>query len=240
MLETNVHFPTDSNLLYDAIRKTIKLTAKLCKKYQIVGWRQINYNIKKIKSIVRLINKIKKSNPRKQEKVLAKEQQLKKAYNKLIKRSEAFIEKSKISIEILKNKFLIKDFDEIEHFIFYAKLLIGQIKIRVFQGEKIPHNEKIFSVFQTHTEWICKGKAKAPFELGKRVSIVEDQYKCIKEAADQAYPSLPGPVKDWALDASAKEATKCADKAMNRSVDSCFDSRESLGSRAILYIKSWV
>ena len=66
MLETNVHFPTDSNLLYDAIRKTIKLTAKLCKKYQIVGWRQINYNIKKIKSIVRLINKIKKSNPRKQ------------------------------------------------------------------------------------------------------------------------------------------------------------------------------
>jgi len=182
VLETNVHFPTDSNLLYDAIRKTIKLTAKLCKKYQIIGWRQINYNIKKIKSICRAINKIKKSNPRKPEMVLAKEQKLQKAYNKLIKRSEAFIEKSKIYIEILKNKFFVNDFEEIEHFIFYAKLLIGQIKKRVFQGEKIPHNEKIFSVFQTHTEWICKGKAKAPFELGKRISIVEDQYGFILNA----------------------------------------------------------
>jgi len=182
VLETNVHFPTDSSLLYDAIRKTIKLTTKLCKRHQITGWRQINYNIKKIKSICRFINIIKKSNPRKLEAILDKEQKLKKAYNKLIKRSEAFIEKSKTSIEMLKNKFLVDDFEEIEHFIFYAKMLISQIKRRVFQGEKIPHNEKIFSVFQPHTEWICKGKAKAPFELGKRVSIAEDQYGFILNA----------------------------------------------------------
>ncbi len=37
-------------------------------------------------------------------------------------------------------------------------------------------------MFQPHTEWICKGKAKAPFELGKRVSIVEDQYGFILNA----------------------------------------------------------
>ncbi len=69
---------------------------------------------------------------------------------------------------------------------------------------------------------------------------VDASGKCIKEAADQAYPTLPGPVKDWALDASAKEATKCADKAMDRSVDSSFETPASLGSRAILYVKSWV
>ena len=36
---------------------------------------------------------------------------------------------------------------------------IDQIKRRVIEGEKIPHTEKVFSLFQPHTEWISKGKA---------------------------------------------------------------------------------
>lgn len=162
--------------MYDAIRKTIKLTAALCEKYKIIGWRQKNYNIKKIKSICTAINNIKKGKPRNPDKIFEKEKKLEKAYNKLIKRSEAFIDRSIISMESLKDKCLIEDFKSIENFINYAKLIIEQIKKRVFKKEKIPHEKKIFSVFEPHTEWICKGKAKAPFELGKRVSIVEDQY----------------------------------------------------------------
>ena len=54
--------------------------------------------------------------------------------------------------------------------------LIDQIQRRVINGEKIPHDEKLFSLFQRHTEWICKGKAGVPQELGKRLCIIEDQY----------------------------------------------------------------
>ena len=43
----------------------------------------------------------------------------------------------------------------------------------------IPHGEKVFSIFQPHTEWIVKGKAGVPMELGMRLSIVEDQYQFI-------------------------------------------------------------
>ena len=43
-------------------------------------------------------------------------------------------------------------------------------------GEKIPHEEKVFSIFEPHTEWISKGKAGVPQELGLKVCIVEDQY----------------------------------------------------------------
>ena len=46
-------------------------------------------------------------------------------------------------------------------------------------GEVIPHSEKVFSIFEEHTEWICKGKAGIPVELGIRVSILEDQYQFI-------------------------------------------------------------
>lgn len=43
-------------------------------------------------------------------------------------------------------------------------------------GEKIPHSEKVFSIFEEHTEWISKGKAGVPVELGIKVCIMEDQY----------------------------------------------------------------
>ncbi len=53
---------------------------------------------------------------------------------------------------------------------------IDQIKRRVIDGEAIPHTEKAFSLFQPHTEWISKGKAGVPVELGMRVCIVEDTH----------------------------------------------------------------
>ncbi len=61
-----------------------------------------------------------------------------------------------------------------------AKLTRQQINRRVLQGERIPHNEQAFSLFQPHTEWICKGKAGVPVGLGLRVCIMEDQYRFIQ------------------------------------------------------------
>ena len=51
-----------------------------------------------------------------------------------------------------------------------------QIRRRVLRGERIPHAEKVFSIFERHTEWINKGKAGVPVELGLRVAVCEDQH----------------------------------------------------------------
>jgi hypothetical protein len=51
---------------------------------------------------------------------------------------------------------------------------VDQIERRVIDGETIPHEEKVFSIFQPHTEWISKGKAGVPVELGLKVCIVEN------------------------------------------------------------------
>jgi hypothetical protein len=63
----------------------------------------------------------------------------------------------------------------IEKFIGHAERQIEQIRRRVLDGETIPHHEKVFSVFEEHTEWICKGKAGTPQELGLGVCVLEDQ-----------------------------------------------------------------
>jgi len=56
-------------------------------------------------------------------------------------------------------------------FVVHAKRQIDQIDRRVLKGETIPHEEKVFSLFEPHTEWVSKGKAGVPVELG--VAVVE-------------------------------------------------------------------
>lgn len=58
----------------------------------------------------------------------------------------------------------------------HARRQINQIERRVINGEKIPHEEKVFSIFEEHTEWISKGKAGVPVELGLRVCVIEDSH----------------------------------------------------------------
>ena len=66
--------------------------------------------------------------------------------------------------------------EEIDLFLGHAERQIDQIRRRVLLGQTIAHDEKVFSLFEPHTEWIVKGKAGVPVELGLRVAVVEDQY----------------------------------------------------------------
>jgi hypothetical protein len=68
---------------------------------------------------------------------------------------------------------------EIEGFMHHAERQISQTKRRVILGQSIAHAEKVFSIFEPHTEWISKGKAGVPVELGVKVCILEDQYRFI-------------------------------------------------------------
>ena len=54
----------------------------------------------------------------------------------------------------------------------HAERQIDQIRRRVIGGERISHEEKVFSIFEEYTEWISKGKAGVPQELGLLVCIL--------------------------------------------------------------------
>ena len=61
----------------------------------------------------------------------------------------------------------------------YAKLLSDQVRRRLPEEEKIPHDEKIYSVFEPHTRWTSKGKKGCSVELGVPVCVNEDQHRFI-------------------------------------------------------------
>ncbi len=146
---------------------------------EISGWRQGNHLLKKLKRLLRQLESMRKSirnskgeNRRKQQKKFIK---LHKEYLALIKQ---LVERAQDSIEAGLACRTSTIF-QLKYYIEHAQRQIDQIERRVFQGEKIPHNEKVFSIFEPHTEWISKGKSGVPQELGVKVVIVEDQYQFI-------------------------------------------------------------
>jgi hypothetical protein len=67
----------------------------------------------------------------------------------------------------------------LEHFKVLMKKHIDLVDRRILKGETIPHQEKLFSVFETYTEWIKKGKSRPSVELGKKLAITTDQWGLI-------------------------------------------------------------
>ena len=53
VVKTHVHYPTDTNLLWDAMRKAVEYAAQASNVYELGGWRQIDYNLRQIKKSFR-------------------------------------------------------------------------------------------------------------------------------------------------------------------------------------------
>lgn len=178
VVETNVHYPTDINLLLDAIGKMITLTSAVCLKAGIHGWRQSGHNLSKIRKLFHRARRTYRSKPKSEAKKAKKEQRIKEAHIAYLNVIGSFMPRVKKSLITLRLQTDITDHDiqQIERFVSHAERQIAQIRRRVLEGEEISHDEKIFSVFEEHTEWISKGKAGVPQELGLRVCILEDQH----------------------------------------------------------------
>lgn len=178
VLETDVDFPTDIGLLYEAIRTLIRFCVQWSQQYDLPGWRQHRYNLKQLKRLRRTLQKMKQSKSKDETKKQAKALEIKQAYQDYLDLGNSYLERIKASILTLKNEYKIPTLQlkELDIFVQHAERQIDQIQRRAIQGETIPHAEKVFSLFEPHTEWISKGKAGVPVELGLRVCIIEDTH----------------------------------------------------------------
>lgn len=178
VLKTDVHFPTDINLLYDAVRVLIRDCVNWSKDYPLPGWRQHQYNLRQFKKLYRKIQKLRHSTSKDEKKKQAQAIKICEAHQDYIDLAQTYLDRVSDSYVLLKATYKISETCLLELNVFsqHAKRQIDQIKRRVIEDEKIPHNEKVFSLFEPHTEWISKGKAGVPVELGLRICIMEDTH----------------------------------------------------------------
>jgi transposase, IS5 family len=175
-VETHVHYPTDINLLWDALRKVVTLIADLSQASGLTLWRQSQYNLRQLKKLYRRAQALKHSTSKDEGKREAQQQAVIQAHQDYVQRAQELLDKAVMTLSLitLSSPMTVVKIQEIERFVAHAKRQISQIERRVVRGEKIPHEEKVFSLFQPHTEWISKGKAGVPVELGLRVCVLED------------------------------------------------------------------
>ena len=142
VVKTNIHFPTDINLLFDAMRKELELTGQLFEKLGVSGWRQYRYNIKQIKQSYRKAQQSKRSKAKNAEEIV------KKTHKDYIEVTESFLYQVILSLNVIGKEHCLSLIDavkveEINQYIVHAKRQINQINRRVLQDETIPHKEKI-------------------------------------------------------------------------------------------------
>jgi transposase, IS5 family len=167
VFESNVHFPTDLNLAWDCIRKCITMISEDEKLCRLGGWRKHAQWMSKLKSKYRSCScTVFSGGKNKEQRVRIKTIDL---LEGCIKLSE------KIEKTLTAGSFCGITRIDIEYFHSLLKKHIDLITRRLLNGEKIPHEEKLFSVFETHTEWLTKGKKHPSVELGHRLLITTDE-----------------------------------------------------------------
>ena len=180
VVETHVHYPTDINLLWDAMRKTIEIAAELGQAHGLTEWRQSAYNLRELKKLYRQAQKLKHSNCNDEAKRQAKQAATREAHRIYLEQAQSHLDRARGTRDRLAELVLFEGLlGELDEFMRHAARQIDQVRRRVLQGQSIPHEEKVFSLFQPHTEWISKGKAGVPVELGLRTCVVEDQHRFI-------------------------------------------------------------
>lgn len=176
VLETNIHFPTDLNLLYDSLRKGLDMIKKLKEISDIRGWRKLKDISKTTKSLFRQASQqvFRSNGKNEQQKRQAVKDYLQQACT-LQQRFDEVIKEPPAgdTVAILGVIIALEGYND------FAKKFIPQIERRLLKGETIEASEKIYSIFEEHTEWITKGKLNKKVELGHLLLITTDQHQLI-------------------------------------------------------------
>jgi IS5 family transposase len=178
VLETNVHFPTDLNLLLDAGRKCVDLIEKYRDELgcDLPGWRKAKDWRRRLKALERITSQtVSGGGARKEARVKAAVREYLRAGRDLC---------AKVSASLLGLCDQAVDAAHWEALGYFHALLdkhLGLVERRLLKEEVIPAAEKVFSLFEPHTEWIQKGKQRPNVELGHRLLIATDQNELIQD-----------------------------------------------------------
>jgi IS5 family transposase len=178
VVETNIHYPTDSTLLGDGVRVLTRIMKKVADVAGNAGTRLRD----RTRSVKLRVLAIARASRNKTEKG---KQKLKESYTKLLDAATRVVgQATKFSGEIAgrlkrgNRAVLAKARKQLDEMIPRVRQVIRQTRERVLQGNT--HAEgKIFSVFETHTEVIRKGKTDKPNEFGKLVKIQEAENQIV-------------------------------------------------------------
>jgi IS5 family transposase len=186
VVETDIHHPTDNTLLWDVVRVVTRLVGRLAKALKM---RRIKGFRDRRRSAHRRMYEIQRMTARQ------RQERQTTIYRALIGIAEEVVASAKTALEktaTMRGKDLLAAMaidairDEIAHYCGLGARVIDQARRRVLEGKQVPNAEKIYSIFEPHTDLIKRGKVRTPLEFGHKVFLAESarglitQYEVLK------------------------------------------------------------
>jgi transposase, IS5 family len=199
VVATDVHHPTDNTLLWDVVRVITRLVGRLAKALEC---RRFKGFCNRTRAARRRMQEIQRMTSRQ------RQGRQTPVYRALIGIAEQVVESARSVLQDAgkaSSKHISADLtvvglrEEIEHYCGLGARVINQARRRILDGEQVANDEKIYSIFEPHTDLIMRGKVRTPYEFGHKVFLAESakglitQYKVLKgNPSDAIYvaPSL--------------------------------------------------
>jgi len=182
VVETNIHYPTESTLIGDGLRKILPLAAELAAENGMSGWRQHEHLLCKSRKLTHAIGRASRAKGRGADRLKPGYQQLLTLAEEVLARARCLLQelafavnKPVLSVEELKKVVAPAQRENLLfHYVSLTATVCNNARRRVLQGETLTNAEKIFSIFEPHTELIKRGKQPLPIQYGHNVLVIED------------------------------------------------------------------
>jgi IS5 family transposase len=169
VVETNIHYPSDSRLLGDGVR----VLSRLMKRAQKVLGEELDLARSVFRDRSRSTRYVVRRIERLAHRGAEKTQHL---YKKLVKTVRASVRQAQKMADALQHNSGAQATDlrqDLSTFIVRTQQVIEQTVRRVFEQEVVPAADKLVSLFEPHTDIIKRGKAGKPVEFGHKVWLDE-------------------------------------------------------------------
>jgi transposase, IS5 family len=187
VVETNVHYPTESTLIGDGLRKVVQLAEELAAANGLGGWRQHGHLLGNVRKLVRDIGRASRAKGQGADR-------LKPGYKKLLElakdlwaRARQLLQAVAFTVDqaasaldrggLAQTKNAVAPATReglLWHYMNLTEKVCDNARRRVLEGETLTNDEKIFSIFEPHTELIKRGKQPVPIQFGHNVLVIED------------------------------------------------------------------
>jgi IS5 family transposase len=173
VVQTDIHHPTDNTLLWDVVRVVTRLVRRLATALEL---RRIKGFCDRTRAARRRMYEIQRMTTRQ------RHEQQARTYRVLIDIAEEVVGNARAGLErtrTIRGKDVFTDMaieelrGQIEHFCHLGDRVIDQARRRVLFGEQLATDEKIYSIFEPHTDLIKRGKVRTPVEFGHKVFLAE-------------------------------------------------------------------
>jgi IS5 family transposase len=196
VVETDIHYPTDSTLLADGVRVLTRTMKRLVRRARSVAPHIPDRTRSVRRRVFEIAQRTRAAGRGAAAAVAKREQRITALYKEVMAITRTVVRRAETILHDLsrpRGRATIRLRTRLERTVGLVRRVLDQTRARVVHGDT-HHPDKVLSIFEPHTEVIRKGKAAKPTEFGKVVKIQEADGQIITD-----YHVCPTRVPDKAL-----------------------------------------